>query len=230
MHPSAMNNGDLFFRTYVADGNGKKIVEIGSQNVNGSLRDVKPDGCDYVGVDFVEARGVDVVLDPEDPYSLPFEDETVDVIVTSSVLEHSEFFWLLFLELIRVLKPNGILYINAPSYGSFHRYPVDCYRFYPDFGKAMEKWAKRNKFKDIVLLESFVCRQDLTWHDNVSVYLKNKGDLDDHPNRILDKKEDFLNGFKFGTNNLLKPSGKTDPELKSSVIQRVISGKITLNP
>jgi SAM-dependent methyltransferase len=123
---------------------GLTIVDIGSQDVNGSLRSVAPPNNKYIGVDFVEAKGVDVVI--TDPYSLPFEDESVDAVVSSSCFEHSEFFWLLFNEALRILKPTGLLYINVPSNGQFHRYPVDCWRFYPDSGVALQNWGKRSGY------------------------------------------------------------------------------------
>ena len=122
MHPSALNFGKLFFETYCGALRGAIVHDIGAQNVNGSLHDVCSPHLGYVGVDFVEGRGVDIVL--EDPYHLPFDDDSLDIIVSSSCFEHSQFFWLIFLEMLRVLKPGGLLYINVPSNGSFHRYPV----------------------------------------------------------------------------------------------------------
>ena len=32
---------------------------------------------------------------------------------------------------------DWLFYLNAPSNGEFHRYPVDCWRFYPDAGGAL---------------------------------------------------------------------------------------------
>ena len=145
--------GKYFFSTYLKDATGLKIVEIGSQDVNGSLRSVAPKSNDYIGVDFSEGKGVDLIL--TDPYVLPFEDSSIDVIVSSSCLEHSEFFWLSFNEALRVLKPTGLLYINVPSDGKYHRYPVDCWRFYPDSGIALQNWGNRSGF-ECALLESFI--------------------------------------------------------------------------
>jgi hypothetical protein len=39
----------------------------------------------------------------------PLKNDFADVIVSSSCFEHSEFFWLLFNESLRILKPNGLL-------------------------------------------------------------------------------------------------------------------------
>ena len=101
MHKTAMDHARIFFETYVKAP--ATIVDIGAQDVNGSLRSVAPAGCTYTGVDFVEGRGVDVII--EDAYKLPFADDTFDVAVTSSCFEHSEFFWLTFMEILRILKP-----------------------------------------------------------------------------------------------------------------------------
>jgi len=43
-----------------------------------------------------------------------------------ATFEHDVMFWESFLELVRVLRPGGLLYLNAPSNTAFHRYPLDC--------------------------------------------------------------------------------------------------------
>lgn len=201
MHPSALNNGKLFFDTYTSSLDAATVVDIGAQNVNGSLSDVMPSHFRYIGVDFVKAKGVDVVLD--DPYKLPFDDESVDIVVTSSCLEHSEMFWLMFLEILRVLRPSGLLYMNVPSNGDFHRYPVDCWRFYPDSGNALVTWARRNGLRP-QLLESFVSEQcgDL-WNDYVAVFVKNEEFAASYPARMIASKSDFTNGMVAGKPDIL---------------------------
>jgi SAM-dependent methyltransferase len=136
MHDTAMEYGAEFFNVYLKNAKDLTIIDIGSQDINGSLRSVAPPNNKYIGIDFLKAKGVDVVI--TDQYSLPFDNESVDVIVSSSCFEHSEFFWLLFNEGLRILKPTGLMYINAPSNGPFHRFPVDCWRFYPDSGVALQ--------------------------------------------------------------------------------------------
>lgn len=177
MHETAKDNGKRFFDTYVERLGSVCVVDIGAQDVCGSLRELCPNNASYVGVDFVQGKGVDIVID--DPYSLPFEDNSVDVIVSTSTFEHCEMFWLLFLEIIRVLKPWGLFYLNAPSRCGFHRFPVDCYRFFPDSGNALAKWARRNGF-DTTILEQYT-----NYDDYVCVFLKQFEHLGLHPNRIL---------------------------------------------
>jgi SAM-dependent methyltransferase len=186
MHIEALQNGALFFFTYAIRLGDITVVDIGAQDVNGSLRQFSPPKAKYIGVDFAEAKGVDIVLD--DPYMLPFEENSIDVIVSSSCFEHSEMFWLLYLEILRVLKPDGLFYLNAPSACGFHRYPVDCYRFYPDSGNALAKWGKRNGYNPIAL-EHYT-----TGGDYICVTLKDGAFLDKHPHRMLQRMKEFACG------------------------------------
>lgn len=205
MHDTALACAQAFFDTYVAGGDRPRVLDIGALDVNGSLRTVCPSGADYVGVDFSAGPGVDVVL--QDPYRLPFADADADVIVSSSCFEHSQMFWVLFLELLRVLRPHGLLYINAPSNGAFHRYPVDCWRFYPDAGGALVTWAQRCGQRPL-LLESFVSAQSSVnpwgWNDFVAVFVKDETQAGRHPRRILDAKTDVFNGVVSGREGFLR--------------------------
>ena len=63
---------------YLADREELTIVDIGSQDVTGSLRNVAPTQHRYIGVDFASGNGVDVVL--TDPYVYPFDTGTIEII------------------------------------------------------------------------------------------------------------------------------------------------------
>lgn len=161
-----MATGQAFFHTYVQGG---RIVDVGSQDVNGSLRVLVPKDAEYIGVDMEAGKNVDIVL--EDPYKLPFEDNSVDYVVSTSCLEHCEMFWVLFLEMLRILKPEGLCYMNVPSKQRVHRYPVDCWRFLPDSGNALETWGRASGY-NTRLLESFVL--DTNLGDFVGVFVKDE--------------------------------------------------------
>lgn len=221
MHPTAMSNGKRFFDTYVLKMRHPTVVEIGSQDVNGSLRDVCPPGARYIGLDFVEGKGVDIVL--SDPYRIPLENESCDAVVSSSCFEHSDMFWLVFLEALRILKPGGVFYLNAPSNGAFHRYPVDCWRFYPDSGHAMVAWARRNGLSPL-LLESYTARQDQDiWNDFVAVFLKDEALLADHPNRILSTHDAFENGWMHGCAGIIRENGLPEDMQRIGALQNEIN-------
>ncbi len=216
MHLTAMSNGKLFFDTYVSQLGEVSVVDIGAQDVNGSLREVCPQNAKYIGVDFVNGKGVDVVL--TDPYSLPFENNSVDVVVSNSCFEHSEMFWVLFLEILRMLKPKGLFYLNAPSNGRFHRYPVDCWRFYPDCGNALITWAKRSSI-NAALLESYVSYQKREeWNDFVGVFVKDVGSASLHQKRMLHKFKDFYNGIVTGHDGFLNFKELPEDLLKIQII------------
>jgi SAM-dependent methyltransferase len=210
-----MLHAQLFFDTYVTVP--ASIVDIGAQDVNGSLRSVAPEGCPFTGVDFVDGRGVDVVI--EDAYRLPFADGAFDVALSSSCFEHSEFFWLTFLEVLRILKPAGLFYLNVPSNGPFHRYPVDCWRFYPDSGVALQNWARRNGI-DTLMLESFVGpKRTGAWNDLVAVFVKSKAEEARYPNRIINRYQAFTNGKVAGEESFSRE--RFWPEDQSSLPQRL---------
>lgn len=166
MHDTALEHARLFFELYWQP-SFRDVLEIGSVNVNGSLRDVSPSGARYVGVDMAAGPGVDHVVSAGSP--LPFPDASFDVALTSSTFEHDVCFWETFVECLRVLRPGGFLYVNAPSNHGFHRYPLDCWRFYPDAGIALVAWAKR-KGVNAELIESFVADPvNECWADFVAV-------------------------------------------------------------
>ena len=167
MHKSAYISGSKFFERYVS-GTSISILEIGSFNVNGTLRDFKPVNSTWMGIDLEPGPGVDLVI--SDMAALPFPDGSFDFVVASSVFEHDSTFWLTFNEMVRVLRKGGYIYLNSPSNGMIHRYPLDVYRFYPDAGKALEKWGKIRS-PELRLIESFIgSHNDEPWNDFCAVF------------------------------------------------------------
>jgi hypothetical protein len=166
MHPSAMDLGRLLFQTHGAGL--RRVLDIGSRDINGSLRDLCPPGVEYVGIDLEPGKGVDMVLD--DRYQYPFPDGYFDMIVSTSCFEHDPMFWLTFLEMQRVVREHGIIYINAPSSGNYHTHPWDNWRFYPDASHALEMWGHRSG-QPVHALESFTLLS-APWNDYVMIFTK----------------------------------------------------------
>lgn len=104
MHKSAMFNSKSFHDTYLRQSS-PFVIEVGSRVITGkpehSLRGLFIHATEYLGLDFESGTGVDKVID--DPYVLPIENDKADTIISSSCFAHSEFFWLSFLEMCRVL-------------------------------------------------------------------------------------------------------------------------------
>jgi len=194
MHISALNSFLDFKKNYLKDKNSEiKIVEIGSQSINESIKNHLDKNHKYTGVDIVKGNNVDIVLD--DPYKLPFEEESIDVVISISTFEHTEFFWLSYLEILRILKPTGLFFLNAPSNSKYHRHSTDNWRFYPDSIIALEKWGRKNNFNPKVL-EHFTLDHSgrEIWCDYVSVTIKDEKFINKYPKRIINQIKNFRNG------------------------------------
>lgn len=126
------------------------VLNMGAADVNGSYsRIISGDNVNYIGADLAPGPGVSVVM--EDAYRAPLPDGSVDIVMSGQMLEHCEYFWMSFVDMMRMLQPEGFLFLIAPSAGAIHRYPVDCYRFYPDAYRALARYAK--------------CKLVEVWHD-----------------------------------------------------------------
>ena len=195
MHPSALKSFVDFKNIYLSKFKNKniKLIEIGSLAVNSSVKLNLAENIDYVGVDICKGENVDIVL--EDPYKLPFENESIDAVISISTFEHTQFFWLSYLEILRVLRNDGLFFLNAPSNSKFHRHETDNWRFYPDSSLALQKWGERNNFNPKVLehFTNFETGRDI-WNDYVSVTIKDKQYINKFPDRIIHSKKNFTNG------------------------------------
>lgn len=126
---------------------GKRVLEIGP--------DAKPSTYQsLVTASDVEWTTVDLVYDPNrgrrfasdgsgvdyamtDPYSLPFPDESFDVVVSGQVLEHVPRVWAWFVEIARVCRPGGYILTVNPVSWPYHEAPVDCWRVFPEGMRAL---------------------------------------------------------------------------------------------
>ena len=108
------------------------ILELGSYQVKGqeeliNLRSLFP-GRSYIGADFREGPGVDLVANVE---ALPQTRASVGTIIAMNLFEHVAYFWKGFEEMQRVLRPDGALIVACPFYFHIHNYPDDYWRFTP---------------------------------------------------------------------------------------------------
>lgn len=144
MHKTSYVKAELFYKTYIVPEQKKtggqiKVLDIGSKVYEGqkSYRDIFIDsGVDYHGLDLEHGENVSIV--PENIFiwkEIP--DESFDYCISGQTFEHNPFFWITFAEIARILKPGGMVLIIAPGRGEVHRYPVDCWRFYPDAWQSL---------------------------------------------------------------------------------------------
>lgn len=172
MHDTSILNFYKCYKKYITQyynlpklGRRLKVLDVGGANVNGSYRDFfHPDYFEYRSLD-LEGENVDILL--SDPYVFPIENAEYDIVISGQAFEHIPFFWKTFEEMTRVLDDAGLLILIAPSAGPIHKFPVDCYRFYPDAYKALADYVGIN------LIEHW--REDLgVWRDLVGVFSKRR--------------------------------------------------------
>jgi SAM-dependent methyltransferase len=173
MHNTAYINAEKFYNKYCSQNIETKIViDIGSLDVNGSLKPIFNKCHRYLGIDQCVGKNVNIV---STSHNIPLNNNFADIIVSSSCFEHDDMFWLTFLEMCRLLKNGGYLYINAPSNGPYHAHPTDNWRFYKDSWKALEQWGSYNKY-NIALVESYLdphtSNCSSKWIDSVGIYTK----------------------------------------------------------
>ena len=143
MHPSANAIGEIVAQSFATEG--MLVVDVGGKDVNGSLRRYfEAVAARFVCVDMEPHRSVDIVVPPGVP--LPFATGSVDIVVSTSCFEHDPCFWTTFKDLCRILKPGGLIYINAPMSGPYHRFPGDNWRFYTDAAQALAIWSTKPVF------------------------------------------------------------------------------------
>jgi SAM-dependent methyltransferase len=78
-----------------------------------------------ITLDFLEGSGTDVVCDVT---TLPIRDASVDLVVSTGVLEHVAREKEFISEIRRVLKLGGTAYIEIPFLQQYHEDPIDCRR------------------------------------------------------------------------------------------------------
>jgi SAM-dependent methyltransferase len=89
------------------------ILEIGSRNVSGITRRNLFSHCsDYIGFDVLAGDGVDIVGDAH-KLSESFPLEHFDFVYSISVFEHLLFPWKAVLEINKVMKPEGYVFVST---------------------------------------------------------------------------------------------------------------------
>lgn len=116
-----------------------RVLEIGSYNVNGSVRELFPDVAEYIGIDIVEGPGVDQVMSSHDASDVWIE--WFDVVLCCEMLEHDAAPWLTMDEVYNALKQGGHAIFTARGNGFKYHDPPDRWRFLPEGFQALFDYA-----------------------------------------------------------------------------------------
>lgn len=139
---------------------GIKMVDVGGRGLEvgqedrsyySIFQDLQPE---YFIADIKSGPGVTHVM--PGPYELPFDDNSIDLIVSGQMLEHCKNPFRSVAEMKRILKPDSYIVLIAPSMGKRHDV-IDCWRFMDDAFKAIAEevnlkviadWVDRTVYND----------------------------------------------------------------------------------
>jgi len=132
------------------------ILEIGSRNVTGVTRRHLFSHCiDYVGFDVLAGDGVDIIGDAH-KLSERFLLDQFDFIYSISVFEHLMFPWKCVLEINKVMKTGGYVFVSTHPVWPTHELPWDFWRFPLNGFHAL--FNQYTGFEIITLVEGLPCK------------------------------------------------------------------------
>lgn len=104
-----------------------KVLEIGSLDINGSVRS-NFTGGEYIGIDVGEGRGVDTVCSGHEYVN---EENYFDVSISCECFEHNPYWYESFLNMITLTRPGGLLVMTCATtgrkeHGTSRTTPNDC--------------------------------------------------------------------------------------------------------
>lgn len=109
--------------------NGAYVIEVGSYDVNGSVRPIVEalGPASYLGIDIAPGPGVDQVCSLDRAY---VKFGALDLVICTEVLEHVVDWKSSLLTLVDLVLPGGYLLITTRSSGfPYHPYPIDTWRY-----------------------------------------------------------------------------------------------------
>lgn len=104
----------------------KKVLEVGSLNINGSIRQFFA-YCDYLGIDVGPGKDVDLVCEGQ---TLDHPDNTYDTVGSCECFEHNPYWVETFVNMHRMCKPGGLVFMTCattgrPEHGTTRTSPAD---------------------------------------------------------------------------------------------------------
>jgi len=230
MHPTSLNKMKAFVECYLKEFEDTEliIIDVSAKTYlnNPTYRPFfNKAKWKYFGLDLEAGDNVDIVV--SDPYNWKeVPNNFADVVISGQAFEHIEFPWLTIKEIYRVLKSGGICCIIAPSSGPEHKYPYDCWRFYPDGMRALAKWVG---FRVVEVFTDWGLGE---WQDTFAVLQKpfskeliNSPFSEVNNQKVAEKV--YLESIKTSPNNpqyyanainILKGSGRLDEALKYAIL------------
>lgn len=98
---------------YAASFNGTRVLEVGSLDINGSVRELFVN-CDYTGVDLQLGPGVDLARQGQ---LVDFPTGHFGTTISAECLEHNPFWRETVANMLRMTRPGGLVLISCATTG-----------------------------------------------------------------------------------------------------------------
>jgi SAM-dependent methyltransferase len=109
-----------------------KVIELGTRRQDGQERTRHrvwvPHAVQYIGVDYQRGDDVDLVADVHQ-LSRHVPPGSIDAVIACSIFEHIKYPWIAALEIAKVLKDGGHVFIHTHQTFALHAHPHDYWRF-----------------------------------------------------------------------------------------------------
>lgn len=113
-HPSQLEFVSAVARCNADLVRGARVLEIGSYDVNGSVRAHFGGASEYIGVDLVEGPGVDLIAYG---HEVDLPDGSFDITVSCECFEHDPHWVSTWENMIRLTRPGGLVVVTCASRG-----------------------------------------------------------------------------------------------------------------
>lgn len=132
------------FPTYFSQ---TRVVEIGSLDINGSVRPYFDNPAEYIGCDLGPGPGVDVVCAG---HKLDYPNDSFDIAISCECFEHDQHWALTFQKMIDLVRPGGLVVFTCATEGraehGTHQARPNEAPFTNDYYKNLAATDFQNKF------------------------------------------------------------------------------------
>lgn len=192
--------------------NSENILEIGSQNINGSIRDLFKDydNKNWLGLDLIKAKDVDYAI-PGELIQLP--NGWADISFSTECFEHSKNWKKIFVNIIRSTHENGLIVLTFAGTGRAAHGTIDSNIDSSPYTTDYYKNISIKDFCESINLNNFFSRYSIEVNHNFGdTYfwgIRNKSYL----NTELMTSEDSLARARGQINLLIKANKKMELQL-----------------
>lgn len=115
MHAEVFEFAVRMRKSFAAGFEAKRVLEAGSLDINGTVRNFFPAAREYVGVDWRAGRGVDVVSLMHEFRGKP--DGYFDFVISTEMLEHDPHWHESLRRMTELLAPGGVMLLTCAGPG-----------------------------------------------------------------------------------------------------------------